>query len=281
VTREFQTLEGTVTAGQHARLDKHAFPGDPLRAFGLPFREVKFESPLGPMPAWYVPEESDRWVIFVHGVNGKRTEGLRILWPLSDSGDHVLLISLRNDEGVPGDPSGRHQYGRTEWQDLEAAAHFALSSGAKDLVIAGSSMGGGVAMSFMRNSLLASEVSGLILDSPMLDFSATVDDAGKRRNLPGFLTATAKWIAGWRYGVAWDELDYLKDADRLKAPVLLFHGTADDKVPLATSEALAVRRGDIVQFEVFQDAQHAASWNLDPARYEAAVRTFLSGAAAR
>lgn len=281
VTREFQTLEGTVTAGQRARLDKHAFPGDPVRAHRLPFRNVTYESPLGPMPAWYVRGSSDMWVIFVHGVNGKRTEGLRILRPLSDSDAQVLLISYRNDEGAPGDPSGQHQYGRTEWQDLEAAAYFALDNGAKGLVIAGTSMGGSVAMSFMRNSVLAAEVDALILDSPMLDFSATVDDAGRRRNLPGFLTATAKWVAGWQYGVAWDELDYLKDAGRLDTPVLLFHGTADERVPLATSEALTAMRGDTVRFEVFEDAQHAGSWNLDPARYELAVRSFLAAVAAR
>jgi hypothetical protein len=276
VTREFQALEGTVTAGQPARLDRHAFPGDPQRALGVAFQEVTFDSPLGGMPAWYVAGRTDTWVIFVHGMGGKRSEALRALRPVVDSGAHALVITYRNDEGNPADPSGRHQYGKTEWQDVEAAAHFARGRGARDLVIVGYSMGGGIAMSFMRHSLLASEVDALVLDSPMLDFDATVDFAGKRRNLPGVVTATAKVFAAWRYGVDWGALDYLRDADRLKTPILLIQGTGDEKVPLSTSERLAELRGDIVQLEVFEGAQHVGAWNMGPERYEREVRDLLA-----
>ncbi len=276
VTREFQTLEGTVTAGQTARLDRHAFPGDPLRAFGLPYTEVNFDSPLGPMPAWYVAGRTDTWAIFVHGVNGKRSEALRMLRPVVDSGAHALVITYRNDQGVPPDPSGKYQYGLTEWQDVEAAAPFARAAGAQHIVLVGYSMGGGVAMSFMRHSLLASEVDGIILDAPVLDFGATVDYAGRRKHVPGVVVATAKLMAGWRYHIKWNELDYIRDADRLKAPVLLVHGTSDAKVPYSTSEELAERRQDIVQFETYPDAQHVGAWNLDAVRYEQDVRDFMA-----
>lgn len=276
VTREFETLEGTVTAGQPARLDRHAFPSDPLRAFGLPFSEVNYDSPLGPMPAWYIAGSTDTWAIFVHGVNGKRSEALRMLRPVVASGGHALVITYRNDEGVPPDPSGKYQYGLTEWQDVEAAAHFARARGAKHIVVAGYSMGGGIAMSFMRHSLLASEVDGLILDAPMLDFEGTVDYAGKRKHIPGVVVWTAKLMAGWRYHIKWDELDYIRDAAQLKPPVLLVHGTDDAKVPVATSEELAEKRRDTVEFETYPDAQHVGAWNLDSVRYEQDVRAFMA-----
>ncbi len=275
VTREFRTLEGTVTAGQTARLDKHAYPGDPFRAFGLPYNTVTFDSPLGPMPAWYVAGQTETWVIFIHGVNGRRSEALRMLRPVVDSGAHALVITYRNDEGAPADPSGKHQFGLTEWQDVEAAAHFARAGGAKRIVLVGYSMGGGVAMSFMRHSLLAAEVDGLILDAPMLDFGATIDFAGKQRSVPGVVVATARLMAGWSYHIKWNELDYIRDADTLKVPVLLVHGTDDAKVPYSTSESLAQKRPDIVTFDSYPDAQHVGAWNLDSVRYELAVREFL------
>ena len=276
VTREFETLEGTVTAGQPARLDRHAFPGDPLRAFGLPYADVNYDSPLGPMPAWYIAGDTDTWAIFIHGVNGKRSEALRLLRPVVDSGAHALVITYRNDEGVPADPSGKYQFGLTEWQDVEAAAHFARARGAQHIVVVGYSMGGGMAMSFMRHSLLASEVDGVVLDAPMLDFGATVNFAGKRKHVPGVVIWTAKLIAGWRYHVRWHELDYIRDADHLKPPVLLVHGTDDVKVPYSTSEKLAAKRQDIVEFETFPDAQHVGAWNLAPTRYEKDVRDFMA-----
>jgi pimeloyl-ACP methyl ester carboxylesterase len=276
VTREYAPVEGTVTAGQKARLDMYAFPGDPRRGLGLAFQEVTYESPLGQTPAWYVPGRTDTWAIFVHGMAGERAEALRTLKPVADAGAHALVILYRNDPGAPPDASNKYQYGRTEWQDLEAAAHYAQNRGAKKIVLVGYSMGGSVVMSFMRNSLLASEVSGLVLDAPMLDFSATVDYAGRRRNLPAFLTWTAKRIAGFRYDVSWGELDYLRDAGGLKAPVLLIHGQADEKVPFSTSESLAQKLPGSAQLEAFPKAQHVGAWNSDPERYERVVREFLT-----
>ncbi len=279
VTREYALLEGTVTAGQKARLDRYAFAGDPLHGRGLAFEEVAYDSPLGPMPAWYVPGRTNTWVILVHGMGARRAQALRALGPVVESGAHSMVVAYRNDAGSPADPSRKYQYGRTEWQDVEAAAHYARNHGASRIVVAGFSMGGSITMSFMRNSALAPEVSGIILDAPMLDFSATVDFAGRERGLPGFLTWTAKRMVGLRYGVAWDEMDYLRDADGLTVPVLLIHGEPDEKVPISTSRALAAKLPDSVQLEVFPDAQHVGAWNSEPERYERLVRGFLDRAA--
>ncbi len=275
VTREFALLDGTLTAGQAARLDRHAFPPDPQKALGFAFEEVTYGSPLGPMPAWHIGGPSDIWAIFVHGVNGRRSEALRMLRPVVESGAQALVIGYRNDEGAPADPSGKYQYGRTEWQDVEAAAHYARSKGARRIVLVGYSMGGGIVVSFMRNSLLASDVSALVLDAPMLEFGATVDLAGRRRNLPAVVTGTAKWMTAVRYGVDWGALDYLQDAGKLKTPILLIHGDADTRVPIETSEALARLLPDTVQFERFSGAQHVGAWNSDRERYERTVREFL------
>jgi fermentation-respiration switch protein FrsA (DUF1100 family) len=84
----------------------------------------------------------------------------------------------------------------------------------------------------------------------------------------------AKWIAGWRYGVDWRSLDYLKGAAQLQAPILLFQGTADTKVPAATSDELARIAPDVTYIRV-AGADHLDSWNLDPAPYDRAVQAFV------
>ena len=61
------------------------------------------------------------------------------------------------------------------------------------------------------------------------------------------------------------------------APILLFHGTADATVPVATSDALAAARPDLVKtYERVPGAGHVRSWNLAPVRYEQDVRAFLA-----
>jgi uncharacterized protein len=92
--------------------------------------------------------------------------------------------------------------------------------------------------------------------------------------LPQSLTDVAKWIAGWRYGVDWRSLDYLDGAGKLPARMLLFHGTADTRVPAATSDELA-RIGHDVTYVRVGGADHLDSWNLDPARYDRAVQAFV------
>jgi len=55
----------------------------------------------------------------------------------------------------------------------------------------------------------------------------------------------------------------------------VFHGTADTTVPIATSEAFAELRPDLVTLVRCPEAEHIACWNLDPEAYAAAVTSFL------
>jgi hypothetical protein len=176
------------------------------------------------------------------------------------------------------------RYGQTEWQDLAAGVQYALGHGARRLLLVGYSMGGAVVVSFLERLPLAGRVAGVILDSPMLDFGRTVDLGASRERLPlvglplpQSLTDVAKWIAGWRYGVDWGSLDYLDGAAELPAPMLLFQGTADHRVPPATSDQLARVAGDVTYVRV-RGADHLDSWNLDPAGYDRAVQAFVEGA---
>ena len=50
--------------------------------------------------------------------------------------------------------------------------------------------------------------------------------------------------------------------------------------PVGASEQFADARTDLVQFERVAGAGHGASWNADPARYEAALSAFLAQVAA-
>ena len=275
VTREYDQLEGGLQVGDLVRFDKFAFPGDPERAHGIAFDSVTFPSPLGELQAWHVDSTDDTWAIFVHGKGANRREALRMMPVMVDAGLTALAITYRNDPGAPADPSGYYQYGRTEWADLEAAVEYALAEGANDIVLVGYSMGGGIVASFLIRSPLAGRVAGAILDSPMLEFSATIDLGAERRGVPSFLAAAGKVVSSVRFGVDWAALDYLDRTDELSVPVLLFQGDGDTTVPRRTSEALVEERPDLVTYEAFDGAPHVGAWNADRVRYEEAVAAFL------
>ncbi|MEK7778439.1 MAG: alpha/beta fold hydrolase, partial [Chloroflexota bacterium] len=227
VVRSFTPVTGKAQAGSMAQLDSFAFEGDAETALGIPFQDVRYTSPLGEFNAWYVEGKAKTWVIFVHGRNSTPREGLRILPTIVKLGYPVLLINYRNDEGLPPNPDGLLRYGQTEYQDLEGAVGYALQHGAQDVVLVGFSMGGAIVTNFLYQSALADKVRGVILDAPMINFNKTIDLGVQQRGYPTLVAGLAKGFSQLRFGVQWRKLDYLKDAQRLKVPILLFHGDAD------------------------------------------------------
>lgn len=284
VVRAYRPIDGTPAVGEMLDIEGRAFPGDPLAAHGLAFETISYQSDLGPMPAWYVPGDSDAWVILVHGKGAPMNDTLRVFPVLADAGYHILSIAYRNDPIAPEDPSGEYGYGATEWRDVEGAVAYAVEHGAGRVALFGYSMGGGIIASFMSSSSSAGVVDGIVFDAPMLDFSRTVDLGAANTSLPlvglpvpQSLTNVAKLLAGWRFDIDWGALDYMDEVAGLDIPMLVLHGDDDETVPIETSRELAEKAAGDVRLEEFADTGHIESWNTDPDRYEGLVREFLTG----
>ncbi len=283
VVREFSLVNGALPLpGTLAELDVRAFPKNPADS-GLGLQRLTVPGPLGDYPAWLGPADGRTWAIVVHGNSLSPADGLRMVPILTQAGFPTMVATYRNDPGAPEDPSGKLRYGLTEWQDLEAMTAYALDQGSDGVVLDGYSMGGGVVMAFLQRSDLASEVRGVILDAPMLDFSATVNDNASRETLvgglalPSSLTAVAKSMASLRFDVDWPSLDYLADTSRYDVAFLVFHGTDDTTVPIATSRRLAQVLPEQVELVECDRAEHIGCWNLDPDAYATTVERFLDG----
>jgi uncharacterized protein len=275
VVRDFRLLQGTLHVGQRVTVDRWAFPGDPSAAFGLHFSNVRIDSELGSLPAWYVNGPRETWVIFVHGRDANRREALRMLQPVVELGFPSLVISYRNDLEAPRSPDGLSHLGETEWRDVDSAAAYAMDHGARHLVLAGLSMGGAIVSDFLYRSRHAATVRGVILDAPVLNWGATVNFVGRGHRIPGPLMSLTKSIFSIRFRSDWNDLDEMSRTGP-PSPVLLFHGTDDDIVPVRTSDEFAAAHSDLVTYARVAGAGHVESWNLDPAGYDEAVQTFLT-----
>jgi pimeloyl-ACP methyl ester carboxylesterase len=283
VTRPLTVAFGSAPeVGQFGALERAYFLGDAAAALGIPVEHVAAPGPLGPLPAWYFPGRRETFVIGVHGQNGSRKDVLRIVDIVHRMGFPALAVTYRGDLGVAPDPSGYFRYGQTEWRDLEAAVQWSLAHGARNVVLVGQSMGGGIVAAFLRYSPLAATVARLVFDAPMLDLHAAVDYQVRRHITPamgrfaGPLVWLAERIARVRFGVDWSAIAYLDETTWLKVPALVIHGDDDIRVPVSISAALKELRPSLTDFEVFPGAGHLESWNIDRARYTSLVRSFLT-----
>jgi uncharacterized protein len=245
--------------------------------------QVTYRTPLGEMDAWYLPAPGTTWVIYVHGVNATPAEPEPLFQTLQEAGHPQLAIAYRNDADQPTDPSGRYQYGVTEWEDLAGAVAFARDNGAAKIVFAGYSSGASHALSYVfRHNF--DDIAGVIVDSPNIDLGATIDFRGSQENLPVIPTrvpVTMAWVAKFftslRIDVNWRSLDYVDKAERsLRVPILAIHGSEDDSTPISQSLALEEAQPQLVDLLVVDGAGHVDSFDTDFDGYVAAVLAFLT-----
>jgi len=258
------------------------------RSLGVPYENVSIATPLGAAPAWFVPAEadSDRWVIQVHGRAVRRAETLRAVNPFRSAGYHSLLISYRNDGEAPRSADYRYALGDREWVDVDAAMAYAISRGAREIVLMGWSMGGATVLQALTRSPRAALVTGVVLESPVVDWIATLDFQARMRRLPGvvrwgvYALIRSRWgriVTGLAEPLDLERLDFVSRAAELEHPILLLHSVDDGFVPATASIALAAARPDIVTFEEFTVARHTKLWNYDRTRWEDAIRNWLAG----
>jgi uncharacterized protein len=276
VTRRLRTLQGHLAPGTKVDFDPNVYRGNPEQALGLAFANVKIPDELGAMPAWLIPGRSRTWAIVVHGINGNREDDLRIAPILHRAGLPSLLITYRQDLGAPPSPDHHHHMGQTEWRDLQSAARYALAHGAKRLVLVGYSMGGAIVSQFMESSSLAHDVAGLILDAPALDWKAILSFNAKEMGLPSSAADPVEWAIDLRIHPNWNSLDAFDHPGDFHLPILLFHGTDDEVVPILSSDAFAKELSGWVSYYRVPYAGHIESWNVDPALYAQRVSAFLS-----
>ena len=256
------------------------------RQLGVPYENATITTPLGPAPAWFVPADadSDRGVINVHGRAARRSETLRAVEPLRDAGYHALHVSYRNDGDAPESPDYRYALGDREWVDVDAAMAYAVARGAREIVLMGWSMGGATVLQALTRSPRADYVTGVILESPVVDWVVTLDFQARMRRLPApvrwgaYVLIRSRWgriVTGLAEPLDLDRMDFVARAVELDRPILLLHSVDDGFVPATASSALAAARPDIVTYEEFTIARHTKLWNFDRTRWEDAIRAWL------
>ncbi|MEU6625638.1 alpha/beta fold hydrolase [Streptomyces litmocidini] len=277
VVRRLERVElGVLGPGARVRLTPQLHRGTPTSALGLVHEDVEIPGELGPLPAWLVPGPRTTWVIALHGLGTTREHPLNLV-PFYDRRKiPVLVPAYRGDEGAPSSPDGLAHLGDSEWRDVDAAIRYAVRRGARKVVLHGWGTGATMALRAAAESGVRDRISGIVLDSPVLDWEATLRNLAAARHVPGPLLPLAVRAAQGRTGAHGDLLRTVSEPGALRAPALLFHGPDDTLAPWEPSVELASRLPGLVALRTVKQAPHAAMWNADPNRYEESLRRFLT-----
>jgi len=252
----------------------------PESVSNLDYEIISYTSDLGEFPSYLTTEGDKGIVIFIHGFRGDYSREVFALMrsgDLNDLGYRSMIISYRNDRGVPKDPSGIYQYGTTEWRDIDGAIDEALKY-TDNVILFGTSGGGGPISSWLQNVGDRNKVSGIIYEAPVISFWESVEVNGAARFpwLPSQLFSYFKIITELRYGVDFSAMDFREAVIESEIPVLLFHGDDDEWVPVEMSDYIASMRTTNLTYVRYENVGHVTSWNADPARYVRELSTFLN-----
>lgn len=252
----------------------------------LRFTPEYVHAAVGNCPAWLFPADKDAatWVIQIHGRGTTRAECLRAVPVFHALGVTSLVVSYRNDGDAPRTRTGSYALGATEWRDVDAAIGWARRRGAQRIILMGWSMGGAIALQVALGSAHREAISGLILDSPVVDWRAVLTYQGRALGLPAPVTGLAIGTLGadWASpatradgGIPFDRLDIVARAGELRHPILILHSDDDGFVPSSASHSLAAARPDLVELQSFSTARHTKLWNYDERRWTDAIGDWL------
>lgn len=120
-------------------------------------------------------------------------------------------------------------------------------------------------------------VRALVLDSPLLDWPATLAYASGRHRTPtGITTLVTQSVLTARFNVNLDRYNSRQLASALSTPTLLVQGAADTVVPPTIADQFAESRPDLVTYLRVPGADHVSAIDAEPAAYTIALRHLLA-----
>ena len=248
------------------------------RLFGLPFEDVAPGTEDGVrLHGWFIPADegspreagrqaarAGRWtIVLFHGNAENVGDNLDLALRARSAGYNVLLVDYRGYGQSAGQPSERGLY-----LDGRAALSFLGSRRDVDdsrIVVWGRSIGAAVAVAVAADSGPSRSVrpAGVVLESPFT-------------SVPELLRAGGHWtlLALSRFGSY--RFDSAARMSRVRVPILVIHGTADEIAPFALGRRLFDLAPGRKEFAAIEGGRHNDLWALHADEVWSAARRFLT-----
>ncbi|MHA7287690.1 alpha/beta hydrolase family protein [Arthrobacter sp. MDT3-44] len=274
-TRRYVTAGDLQMIRRDLRGQFSGFLGEDPSDFGLSYRAVDIDG----LPAWEIPPGTPGrsvWVIHVHGLGSSRQQCLRGVAAFERMGFTSLIATYRSSLDLGKHAATRSDLGLSEWHDIAAAADYAVRHGASSVIFVGWSLGASIVLR-AANEAPTIPVVGAVLVSPALDWPTIIDAALRRSGVP-------RWLRRWAVmafdlfkdpasqRIRWENMPATSSFTDPPFPTLVFHGSADQSVPVDCSRGYSARHSQKVRYYEFEDAHHTLEWNAAPSTWEQAVQ---------
>jgi dipeptidyl aminopeptidase/acylaminoacyl peptidase len=244
---------------------------------GLPYEDVAFRNTDGlTLRGWYLPPPPDGVgrapaIAYGHGNATDRRQWLPVALAVHEAGFAQLLFDFTGRGESDGEviTLGAHEAG-----DLRSALDSLAARPEVDplrLAVGGRSMGAVAALFLAADD---ARVKALVLDSPFADLKALVDRTLASHHVPPVLLRPILLsVAGWRAHYAPGSVRPIEAIRKVKAPILLFHGTKDTLIPFDDALAFKATAAGPFTLVPLVGLDHNAP---RPAAYQDRIVTFLT-----
>src|SRR5262245_15795182 len=232
-----------------------------MRRIGVAFDDVTFESfDRTRLHGWWFPVGAEAsTIIILHGVKKNRTDVLRTALVLHRAGFNVLVFDGR---GHGHSQRSFVTYGFNESRDVEAVIDWLVREkkiNPDTLGLAGESMGAAIALQVAAQNC---RIRAVWADSPFASLRRVAAEFVQRvTHLPSVvvnpvLRATIH-VANYRGKFDVDLVDPLSLGARIKCPVYVAHGTADQLIAIEHSKNIYDALGGTKELWLVEGKRHA------------------------
>jgi hypothetical protein len=226
-------------------------------AVGLDYEDVGIRTADGVrIHGWFVPcSDSRTTLLFFHGNAGNIGDRVENLKLLHDLGLNVLIVDYRGYGRSEGSPREEGLY-----RDADAAFSYLRSRQGVDparIAVFGRSLGGAVAVD------LCSRVDcwRLVLEGAFTSAADMAREIFPLLPLGHLLT---------------ERFASIEKISRVRAPLLQFHGTLDEVIPMELGWRLFRAAGEPKEFVPVPGAGHNDVWTVGGKEYGEKIQAFLS-----
>lgn len=223
---------------------------------------------------FYAPQQTDRWLLAVHGYNSKKESMWDIASAYGLDGWNVLSPDMR----AHGESDG--QYIGMGWLDrldiLQWIDYITSLDPDAEIVLHGVSMGAATVMMTSAEDL-SSNVKVIIEDCGYTSvWDIFEDELAYLYGLPDFpILPVTEAIAKVRAGYGFQEASALEQVRDAKVPILFIHGSADNFVSTDMVYPLYEACPTPKDILIIEGAGHAESYDKEPALYYETVSDFI------
>ena len=221
------------------------------------------------------PNNSNKWVITVHGYTSEGINMSSYAKNYYDIGYNVLIPDLRSHGLSEGDYIGMGWDDRLDIIDwINTILEYNPNA---EIVLHGVSMGAAT-VSMVSGEDLPSNVKAIVADcgytSVWDEFAYQLDDLFSLPEFP--ILNVSSLVAKVRAGYFLGEASTLKQVAKSKTPILFIHGDEDDFVPYYMMEELYNATSSEKEMLTIKNAGHAKASEVDPETYWTTVSNFTS-----